>query len=422
MDRLVRFEKTYKNVKAVDAHHYTYYLNNSNSKTVNYWLCSSKRCIKRIITRKSTGNLVCDSLPEHDHGNNLKKQKTLKLENQVVEQMAGNIANTPRSILTEVTNSFLAGSSSGLHGMQSAGAIKTKVWRARQKLNPMPKIPRNHQDIMEIQELPDKITKTKDGQSFLLAQCWTNDDQEKSMMVFLSDYGASILRDAPTWLMDGTFKSAPTPFTQVYLIMAKYPAKKGLVCAMALLPDKSSEVYELMFSVLKNKLGNVKVTQVVCDFEQAVLNTVKQVFPQVEITGCLFHSRKAIWTHICSPRVGLKSLFVDDEKFQEWVYMLYSLCYVPPEDLVQAYENVLLPIIFNKTQEGEDWEEGEEQFSALIEYLDRTWIGRKPITRQQNQPRRKPLFEIKLWNQVYHEDIYIYIYIYIYIFVFSLLS
>ena len=93
--------------------------------------------------------------------------------------------------------------------------------------------------------------------------------------------------------------------------MAKYPDKKGLVCAMALLPDKSSEVYELMFSILKNKLGEVKVTQVVCDFERAVLNTVKQEFPQVDITGCLFHSRKAIWTHISGPEVGLKPLFVD---------------------------------------------------------------------------------------------------------------
>ena len=99
-------------------------------------------------------------------------------------------------ILSEVTNSLLAEPSGGLHGMRSAGAIKTKVWRARQKLNPMPKIPRNHQDIMEIPQLPDKLTKTKDGQSFLLAQCWTNDDQEKSLMVFLSDYGADILRNA----------------------------------------------------------------------------------------------------------------------------------------------------------------------------------------------------------------------------------
>ena len=34
MDPLVRFEKTSKNVKVVDAHHYTYYLNNNNK--VNY--------------------------------------------------------------------------------------------------------------------------------------------------------------------------------------------------------------------------------------------------------------------------------------------------------------------------------------------------------------------------------------------------
>ena len=64
--------------------------------------------------------------------------------------MAGNVYNTSRSILSEVTNSLLAETSGGLHGMRSAGAIKSKVWCARQKFNPMPKIPMNHQDIMEI--------------------------------------------------------------------------------------------------------------------------------------------------------------------------------------------------------------------------------------------------------------------------------
>ena len=57
---------------------------------------------------------------------------------------------------------------------------------------------------------------------------------------------------------------------------------------MALLPDKSSEVYELMFSILKNKLGEEKVTQVVCDFEHAVLNTVKQEFPRLTLQVASF--------------------------------------------------------------------------------------------------------------------------------------
>jgi len=94
MDRLMRFEKTSKYVEAVDAHHYTCIIPEHQQNNVNYWLCSSKICNKRIVTRKSTGNLVCDSLPEHDHGNNVKKQKTMQLENQVVERMAGNVSNT----------------------------------------------------------------------------------------------------------------------------------------------------------------------------------------------------------------------------------------------------------------------------------------------------------------------------------------
>jgi hypothetical protein len=42
----------------------------------------------------------------------------------------------------------------------------------------------------------------------------TNKDQG-GMLIFMSDFGADLLKKNSTWLLDGTFDSVPAPFKQV---------------------------------------------------------------------------------------------------------------------------------------------------------------------------------------------------------------
>ena len=53
-----------------DSNRYKYVNNGERQYTTN-WRCSVRKCLATITTRKSTGNLVGDSLPEHNHGNKL---------------------------------------------------------------------------------------------------------------------------------------------------------------------------------------------------------------------------------------------------------------------------------------------------------------------------------------------------------------
>ena len=55
-------------------------------------------------------------------------------------------------------------------------------------------------------ELPSKYTQTADGGEFLVLNCWVTNAEKASIMLFLSDMGVDILRQAKTWLMNGTFK------------------------------------------------------------------------------------------------------------------------------------------------------------------------------------------------------------------------
>jgi hypothetical protein len=48
---------------------------------------------------------------------------------------------------------------------------------------------------------------------------WTNNTENESLMVFISNTGADILKTAPVWLMDGTYRISPVPFYQVITFM-----------------------------------------------------------------------------------------------------------------------------------------------------------------------------------------------------------
>ena len=63
--------------------------------------------------------------------------------------------------------------------------------------------------------IPSTLTNTADGSEFMILNSWMNDIEQEAMMVFMSDVGADMMRQAPIWMMDGTFFSAPTPYYQV---------------------------------------------------------------------------------------------------------------------------------------------------------------------------------------------------------------
>ena len=69
------------------------------------------------------------------------------------------------------------------------------------------------------------------------------------------------------------------------------------------------------------------------------------MYPEVEISGCLFHLRKAIWAQI--GKLGLQPLFYENVEFQELIYKIYSLCYVHPDQVVQVYEDEIMPVLEN---------------------------------------------------------------------------
>ena len=81
-----------------------------------------------------------------------------------------------------------------------------------------------------------------------------------------------------------------------------------LPCVFSLLPDKSQTTYDMMLAAVADKVGiDGHPVVAMCDFERATINTLSAIFPHAKISGCMFHLRKAIWTHVQD--CGLQSLF-----------------------------------------------------------------------------------------------------------------
>lgn len=198
----------------VDINNFSYTTHGSTAST-QYWRCAQRKCGATLTTRKSTGNLVGENLPSHNHGNKLMRKVACITEKAVVSKYAEVHGATPTAVMQEISTNMLRTTFPGqVSSASSTGAIKMALWRKRQTLDPRPKIPSDHAEFMST-AVPDKYSQTGDGGNLIIFRDWTDDDKTQSMVICLSGFGADILRNHPVWLCDGTFKSTPDPFKQV---------------------------------------------------------------------------------------------------------------------------------------------------------------------------------------------------------------
>ena len=249
---------------------------------------------------------------------------------------------------------------------------------------------------MNTENIPDKYTKTAENGEFIIFKDWIDEAKTQCMVMFLSDWGANILKTHGTWLFDGTFLICPKPFSQLYVCMAApETGGNGIPVGWFLLPNKEAKTYELMFHTLLNKLGGQpnSLKNIMSDFEQAVFKSVSKVFTRVEHKGCQFHLNQAIWRNLGEH--GLQSLFHQSPSFQEIINKLYALSYVKVNDVVAVYRDHVLPNIQQGLDENVDWQDYLEELHEFGEYYESTWIER----RNHRSPKYPPV----LWN--HHDSI-----------------
>jgi hypothetical protein len=178
--------------------------------------------------------------------------------------------------------------------LPSFHSIKDTLYRARKKfLNTNRLLHTSLATVTVPETLANKILVCEDG------------DVDK-ILIFATSTGRKFIKRPGLYYGDGTFKSAPPPFYQFYVLHMDINSNEKctniIPIIYALLPNKAQNTYVRLFSILKEKL-KIQIRQFKCDYEIAQMNAVRLAFPNADISGCYHHYNDAIWK-ICE-KVGL---------------------------------------------------------------------------------------------------------------------
>ena len=144
--------------------------------------------------------------------------------------------------------------------------------------------------------------------------------------MFATEENIEFLSMSSIWLADGTFKTVPTLFCQLYTIHCLFcgpnPFENGhlLPCVYALLPNKSLSTYTKMWNTIREACPNSQPRYLFVDFEQAAINSFNLIWPITQVKACFFHLSQSVYRKLQS--LGLQSEYHNDPDFALTMRML----------------------------------------------------------------------------------------------------
>ena len=305
-------------------------------------------------------------LGEHTHAPEDGKIEAAKSV-QGMKARAQTTAETPQHILTNHLQGLTQGAAGHLPNLPD---MRRNIRRQRQRSgNPLP-VPQSKEDIPN--PLPPHYRETADGRNFLLVD--TNDDDR--ILIFGTEEGVAMLGNYENWFMDGTFKTVPPLYLQLYTIHSLVDGRT-IPAVYALLPDKRRTTYERLLTSLVALNANLAPATVMTDFELGAQSAVKDVFPDAQAKGCFFHFAQAVYRKVQSE--GLQQRYQEDPNFAMQCRMLAALAFVPVGDTQAAFDELGAEL--------------PDVLQPVVDYVEDTFLG--PVRRGI---RRAPRYTAAVWS------------------------
>jgi hypothetical protein len=338
------------------------------------WKCTEYRTSKCKSRCHSKDDILTKQPTEHNHVPDLARIKAKKIMDEIKKK-----AKT-----TQESTHHIAASASVSEEISVAvtvqlpkvANIKQTIRRVRHAAQaPLPN-PTNLEEL----DLPEEYTKTLQGENFLL---FDSGPGPQRILIFSTTANMDLLASCPNWYADGTFKTTPPLFQQIYTIhVLKYKTVIPLV--FILMSDRSTTSYVRVLSELNNLHPGLNPSSIMTDFEHASILAFRRIFPNIQQQGCLFHLSQCIWRRIQQVN-PIQQRYMEDPDYAFHLRQLAALAFIPPPDVVEAFEELT---------ESQFFVDNEEELRNLINYFEDTWIGRP--TRRGG--RGNPVFSIEMWN------------------------
>ena len=330
------------------------------------WRCVQTGCSARIHTEPS-----CEpgSTPQvlhfvdHNHIPDPEAVMAVRVKSKVCELASMNILQPLCSVYKDFITSELARSDNTDGGIiPSFLGCKSQMHRARRA--EMPPVPKTFEDI----NLEGQWSRTCAGERFLLSQA-------DNIIIFATDQNLEVLAQSPIVFMDGTFKSAPRLFRQLFTLHGLY-RDHFVALVYCLLPDKASTTYYRTLETLKREMAVRGLVfnppEVMSDFEHSLLTTVPLLLPTTRLRGCYFHHTQCIWRWV--QQNGLVVDYKEDDRIRDFVRKLMALAFLPILLVRSTFLTLAsLPVV-----------EENEGCQQLLQYYQETWLS--------------GTFPLRLWN------------------------
>lgn len=314
--------------------HFQKFLNNN----IQRWACTKRLC-KSFFKLSENGDIVFSVL-NHDHDkddiNILTRQK---VSNKLKRKALDDPYEKPCKILHK---ELRQGDISSLTTADTT-LIRKNIHYARSSI--IPKLPTNLEELhLALTNLGE--IKTNRGEIFLFIN-----NSVKNIVAFSTQSNLKHLTECDVLYVDGTFKSCPRPFYQLFII---HGAKNANYTPLVffLLTGKTKEIYKDAFSELIEKMVelNLNFTPgiIYADFEQAIHTAISEIFPEVIRKGCRFHLGQSMWRKIQS--LGLCKNFKNKSEVGKFLKLFFGLSFLKPEDVHKCFAEDLMAIKPNNQQ------------------------------------------------------------------------
>ena len=136
--------------------------------------------------------------------------------------------------------------------------------------------------------------------------------------------------------MDGTFLICPALFHQFFVILAR---RNDYVLPIfyCLLPNKTENTHRRTFTLIRTIWPTLNPDSISVDFELAIHNAIRTVFPESHIRGCFFHLFQNLKKHLAFENLLTHNT---NPEFAFHSRMIVSLAFVPQENLVEAFTDL----------------------------------------------------------------------------------
>ncbi|CAF2618161.1 unnamed protein product [Rotaria sp. Silwood2] len=170
--------------------------------------------------------------------------------------------------------------------------LKNTLYRTKNEHYPL--LPRSINEVC----VEGKWCLSLDNEDFIVI-----DHHNPRYLTFGTLHSLKTLCESDHIFLDGTFKSCPSPFAQLYSIHSYSSILNGTFPVLySLLPNKTKNIYTLFSNELRTAAVKYDLVLnpkfITIDFEQSAIGALKNIFPNTTIKGCNFHYNQCIFKKI----------------------------------------------------------------------------------------------------------------------------